>query len=728
MDDGGRAILAQTAPPYYGAGVTQVGGWRAITRVVARRWRNVLATALALPLLTLGFLLTRPIVYESEAVVIVSAALQDAANSDASWAEAKLDDAAINTQLEVLNSRMLAGRVASALGLHDDPSWNDAAQDRTSLTPVEVVRAREALVSRMQSAIDVIRRGDSHVVTIRASAASARDAARIANEVANQYLLVQGEARAARLSRSLHWLSQRTNELQQEVQTKEAAVETYRARAGLVTSNGLTMDERQISEVQGSVITARADLTEREARLAEVDRMREGGGSAETVAGALSSETISNLRSREADVSRRLSELEERYGDRHPALRSVRLEREGIRSEISAEVARIASSAQNEVNIARSRLGALQSSLVAATGQMSGSNQALVRLNQLEREAAAARGVYEGFLQRRHVLAEQSQLTAPAAEIVSLAEIPAAPASRGILVAMCFALSAGLCFGLLVAAALEHFDARINTAEDVERLFGLPVLSISPLLSSRDLAGLANASAHPAGYLTLNRMSAFAEAFRVLRGALARLCGMSERAVVAVTSALPGDGKTTTSLCLARSTALSGRSVILIDCDLRRHALNHTLGIEPQRGIQDVLEFGLRWRDVVGCDEASGAHVLPSTAMSETSVDLFSGPRFAALLRELRNEYELVLLDCPPILSLAEARDVAMVADFTLVVVRSGNTPVPALAAALRQVQTAGGRLAGVMLNGVPRHALGRASYADPLYFTPTAKPYYESA
>lgn len=726
MEDG--ALISK---PMFGwapvAAPVEPFGIRDLFRVGRRRFGLIVSVAIAVFLAALLYIFLQPPEYEARALVMFHPQEASVATPENAQAQPKIDKSAIETQVEILGSRVLMERVADRLGLVNNPDWNPKVEGRSAqFTPAQAIRERAEVVQRLTRAYTIQRQGETYVITIAARARNPNDAARLANTLAQLYLEAQAKSRADRLDHSLSWLAQRTDQLRGELLAKEAAVERFRAEQGLLSSDGVPLSEQQISDAQTAVMTARADLAEREARRAQMRDLIREGRSADIAAGAINSNTVTQLRAREAEVAQRQAELEQRYGELHPALQNIRREREGIRQQIADEVNRIAANAGDEVAVARSRVRALETSLAGARGQLVQNNDSLVRLNQLQREAAAARTVYDNFMEQHHRIARQAELLGTDSEIISNASSPSVPASRSLTMSLLLASGLALALGALAAFIAELLDDRISNADDVERM-GAPLLASTPHLGPHQLRSLPRARAHPPGFLAANPMSGFTESYRVLRTTVIQACFDRRRCALAITSALPGEGKTSTSLCLARAAAMSGQRVVVVDCDLRRRSLNHFLAIEPERGLLQVLLREASWRDVVGRDEVSTAHVLPAASSSFTPVDVFESERLHALLSELRDCYDLVVLDCPPILSLAETRAIVREADGALVVARANKTTTHVLRAAVRQVHNAGGNLVGVTLNDVDRKAPGLYSYADPLYFTPSAKGFYST-
>ena len=275
--------------------------------------------------------------------------------------------------------------------------------------------------------------------------------------------------------------------------------------------------------------------------------------------------------------------------------------------------------------------------------------------------------------------------------------------------------------GVASGAVFEFFDQSVKNADEVESQIGVPAIASIPTISERMMRLLPPSERTPAGYLVGRPMSAFTEALRVLRTVIVySKLDLSTR-VVAITSAVPDEGKTTISVCLARVAAMSGQKVVVVDCDLRKQSINDIVDANTEVGILHVLAGEKSWREVIVHDPASEADILPVATPSFTPRDVFGSGAMARLVSELRQEYELVILDCAPILAVAETRILVKQADTTVLVARSGRTPVGALRAAVAQTEQAGGKVLGVALNRVLPHW---QTFSDSLYFN-ESKSYY---
>ena len=274
---------------------------------------------------------------------------------------------------------------------------------------------------------------------------------------------------------------------------------------------------------------------------------------------------------------------------------------------------------------------------------------------------------------------------------------------------------------MLTGFGLEAADQSVKNGDELEERVGFPAIASIPTISKRMMRMMPAAERHPSGYLIGRPMSAFAEALRVLRTVIVYSKLDRQVKVVAVTSALPGEGKTTVSMCLARVAAMSGQRVCVVDCDLRMQSINDVIDIETDVGILQVLAGEAPWRSAIVHDPNSDAHVLPVATAGFTPRDVFGSGAMVRLIDDLRGAYDLVILDCAPILAVAETRILVKQADTTVLVARSGKTPMKALYAAAQQTVMADGHVLGVALNCVLPHW---QTYSDSLYFD-QAKSYY---
>ncbi|MEJ0061044.1 MAG: polysaccharide biosynthesis tyrosine autokinase [Terricaulis sp.] len=708
-----------------------------------RRRELVLGVFLVVAALIIGASVLQPRMYTATTTIMINPRTERVLTEQQALTEGSPSAAVVDSEIEVLRSPQLAERLVAALQLDQDPNWNSALRPKSGLAqwidgikaslrpggaaPADPAQVRRDIAGAVAGSIAVRRHGLSYVIDVSVTTRDPAESARVANGLIDAYLQFSNEARIETGQRASTWLVQRLEELRTDVQQKEAAAQTYRARTGLLTSGGVSLTETQIGEVQGAVLAARADLAEREARYRQVQTLVATGGSADSIGGVLNSDVVRDLRSRESELERRQAEYENTLGERHPSVLNGRAEIENVRTQIAAEITRIQANLSNEVDVARSRLRTLEQSLGAVRGDLVGNNTLVVQLNELEREAAAARVVYESFLQRAHEVSEQGSLETSDVRIVSNARPPTGPSAPNLVLGLVLALVGGAAAGVGIALVAETMDDGIKSPEEVERKLGVPTVASIPVIRSKALRLLAPGDRHPGGYAVEKQMSAYTEAFRVLQTAIKYADPDEKHGVIALTSTAAGEGKTTCALSLARVAALSGERVLLIDCDLRRHSLNEVLGIAPERGLLQVLSGEVDWRDVVGRDEPTGAHILPVAAAQFSPRNVFASDAMHRLIAETRQAYDVIILDCAPVLAVAQTRVVATHADAVILVAAWNKTPARAIATALEQLSSTGAKILGVAINRVDPRSPGSGAYGDPIYYERMGGGYYAS-
>lgn len=714
--------------------VRRKGGLKDYLPMVQRRATLFLAVFAVVAGVAMAYFLMQPKEYRATAAIMITGPKEQVLRAGQAIADATQEAAVVDNELEMLRSPALMQRVVTRLELHKPPEarkGGGASAPASGIVAPEASDPAEAEAIRstaddLAKSVSIKRRGTSNIVDVSALSRDPVQAAEIANIYAEAYLIARQEQRLQATQLATGWLSERLNALQKDVTEAEQAKQAYRVQSGLMTMDGVSLTEAQVADLQGSVLVARADVSEKEARYNQVVAMVRAGGSADTLAGALNSDVIRDLRQRESDLVRQQAELENTLGDLHPRVQTGRLEIASAREQIKAEVARIQSSLRNELEVSQARLRTLERSLNAIEGELARNNLSAVRLNELDRTATAAQAVYADFLQRSHELEQQGQLQSGDVRLISLAAPPTRPASST-LVSAVISIALGVVAGLALAALVEWFDDRLRSADDVERRVGVPALASIPVIRRSALRLLAKSDRHPAGYTVDRPLSRYAESLRILRTAIHHAASPGRAAVVAVTSALPGDGKTTISLSLARIAGLAGQRVLLIDCDLRRCSLNALLQIEPKVGLTQVLNGDVPWTKAIGRDESSGAHVLPVAEEAPNPRDMFGTGAMQQLLNDARQVYDLIILDSPPVLAVAEARTLCLLADGAVLVARSCRTRAAALDAVLHQMESIDARVLGVVLNCVDPRVPGTRSYREALYYGQSDAAYYKN-
>ncbi|MEM9130086.1 MAG: GNVR domain-containing protein [Pseudomonadota bacterium] len=550
---------------------------------------------------------------------------------------------------------------------------------------------------------------------------SAQKSADLANAVADQYRVDQLEAKLETTQRATNWLLERTEGLRDEVSQKERRVEEYRSQTGLLAAAGTSLTEQEIASLSAQKIQQEAALNRARARFENVRRAQASGTGVDSVTEILNNQVISELKSQQANVLRRQADLESTRGPRHPDVIRVRNEAADIDRAINVEVQKIITTLENEVRAAQDEVNKLNAAISRARGQLIQNNRNQVRLNELERDAEASRVLYEDFISRAMETGEQDDLAEADARILSSASVPISPSSPRTMINLVLGVILGGMIGMGLAMLAEMFDMHVSSSEDVERKLRSKSIGSIPFIPSRGILGLGKNT--PPDFMTKNPLSAYAESVRYLRAAIAFSDLDSETKVVAITSSLPNEGKTSLTLSLGRMSAMSGSRTLVIDGDFRRRELTRMVGITPQIGFIEHLFGAGTIEEAIHRDTKTSLDILPLSKTGHTPHDVFGTRAFDDLLAQLKEHYDNILIDTGPLLLMAEARVIAGKADKTILIVRWRHTSRGAARQSLNLLRSFNANLLGVALNMV--NLTSRRHHKDPSASNKAYSKYY---
>lgn len=701
-----------------------------VAALLRRRWLLMTTTIAGITALSVGYAVTRTPVYTAVAKIMVGVSNTGTLNLGSLVAGIPIDEAQIQNEVQLLQSRSLARRTVDASGLDQLPEFNPAIEDpNVGATWLDQIQARipsardvfemiglledpiaalglqssaelgrepiEDVVDGFLGNLEVWPEGRSHVISVSFESEDPRVAAKGANQLAQTFIEQRLADKLESLRRTSGWLDTRLAALRADAEQKEAAVEDYRSAAGLSASetDGLAAD--RLVELNRSLAVATAALAEAEAHWQKVQETLETRGM-EALPSVLASKTIQDLRAAESIAAARRAELSRELGPRHPQMIDIRAQLDGIRQQILAETGRIVAGVSNEYDVAQTRVSRIEHEIALLENQLRGRNDAGAQLRVLEREAEAAQDVYRTFLTQANTSGQVETLEVPDARLISAAEVPAEPSApkRKMLVGLGFLFASFAAIAL--ALGLELIDRRFRNPAQVRSRLRLPVLGVVPALASVSRSRLS-----PQEQIVEGSEGAFGEAIRSLRTAILMQGQGRPTRTLLCTSSIQGEGKTTLALSLGRQAALGGRPAIVIDCDFRLPRVHEGLGAANDEGMIGFLK-GASFSEVVRADPKTGLHYIPAGVWQPNAPELLRGERLRELIGLLQSRYELVLIDTPPLLPVSDACVLAGLVDLVLLVVGWPNARPETVEAAAERLRTAAGRIPiGAVLNNV---------------------------
>lgn len=661
--------------------------------------------------LTAAYLATAPRIYRAQSSILIQPTSDPVETTEPGDARPVVNADQVDTEIRLIQSPFVSEIAAR------NYAQNFASPDGDRFTEEEIT----ALAGRMNSATMVARSGQSRVVDVIAQDTDPSFAASAANLVAEAYLQSQVRVKVGDTETSASFINARLSELESNALTAQAALDNYRAERGLISGTGGTNAEQEVSALNQQLAVARADLAEKRGRYnAARQQLSRGGGGAD-VGAALGSGTISGLRAQEATVSAQVAVLRERYGELYPERRQAEQELREIRQRIQEEINRVLSNLDAEVQTAQSRVSSLEGSRAGSLGALTVTGRAQTQLNELQQKADVAQAIYRSFLNRSQETEALRDSALPDARISARATVPRAPSSPNIPLTVLIGGFLAFVGGFGAVGTAEYLRRGIQTRRDVEKQLGLRYAGAVPTLKSA--AKKSGPLEAPQDYVLQHPHSLFTEAFRSIRTFLSLSPGKRAR-VIAITSALPREGKTTTAACLARSTAAEGIRTVLVDADLRRRGSSEIFGFDHEHDIHDLLAGTASLADCVVRDEASGLDVLGSINVDRPLTSI-TEERVERLLEMLRENYDVAIIDTAPVLGVAESRVWTNCADRILLLSQWKKTSVRAVDAAASMLIEAGGKITGLAVTQVDIRKYASTGDGDVYGYAKKFRGYY---
>lgn len=668
------------------------------------------------------YIATTTLLYEPERLQIVdiSSVLAESAGSGG-----------LGNQIEVLNSTTVLGDAVKALGLHetggetatspadvtDEPVGGDTDESAVAedIAEQELIAIRKA-VNNVRRNLEVQQVPGSGVIEVMYRSSDPAMAARVANTITDAYLDFQQRTKNQDVLAAIELVNNRIEELKVSVGESERSLERARLDLTERRAQSAEMTSVQLAALNKELADIRLRLAESRARYQRANAALDAEKDLWTVTEFRESSLILDFRRKLIEIRETLAEENSITGGaRSPAqLRSDAL-MEQIERSIQEEAGYIVAALDFEVASLEQREQQLEGMVrdleVISIEQTADE----LFIDRLEREVQANQSLLQTFIARQKEISEQANLQSPDSRVLSRAEPPSSPDGEARIRLLTAAGGGGLLLGLFTLLFRERMNSAIRDPRELSRISGHSVLSSIPMTARRrTLQKLAN------DFLSRPK-SLLAESVRNLRTSILYSDPQNQPKVVMFTSSVPGEGKSATSLLTGLASQNQTRRTILVNCDLRdeRNAKLYanfpTLsGAKNRPGLAAYFDDRCSLEEALAQEPESGLHILAlgkGETLTESPADMLSSDRFADIIKTLRSNYDLVILDTPPALAVTDARLLARLSDAIVYLVRWNNTNSNAVREGLREVETMGTRIVGVVFTLVSQRKAKK--YAD---------------
>jgi len=680
--------------------------------VISKRRNLIGAVFLLVVVLVALFTFSRTPLYEGTTKVLI----EKAVNNDLSGSSGRVFDPEFyETQFQLISSVPVARRVVRSLdlvgrydaitgkakggkggfsGLKEMVGSLFGRQGAEDAVPAMSQEKREdALASVISDVVSVRPLKNSRLVNISFLSPNPEFAAMVANATAKAYIeeTLEMKLEAARLTMS--WMTKKAEEEASKLESAEKRLQQYMVANDIVTlEDRLAVGPQQLTQISSELVTAESQRKQLESLVGKVENVAGDIARAETMPAIANDEALQTIRSQILKAEQTITELSGKFGPKHPVMQKAVADLDILKQKRDQEIRRVIASIRNEYDLAVAKEQNLRSQMERTKADALNLNQKFIQYGVLKREVDTNRQLYDALLLK---LKEQSitQETQPVnLWIVEEASVPVVPVSPNKKKNLLLGGIIGLLAGIGLAFFTEYLDNTVKYPEDTERALGVPVLGLVSLWKEKG-------SAVETVLIDAPR-SAFAESYRSLRTAVLLSSSSGAPGRIMITSPSEGAGKSTTAVNLAIALAQSENKVLLVDCDLRKPRLHKLFQKPNQNGLSNFLAGG-SGESLLQKGPIDNLAMITSGPIPPNPSELLSSSRMENLLKKMQEQFDVIICDTPPLLSVADARILARLFDGTILVARARKTTIDLAGKALKSLRDINAPVLGLVINAL---------------------------
>jgi capsular exopolysaccharide synthesis family protein len=681
-----------------------------IWQMLIRRKVAILGFAVAIFCLAAAYTFLKTPVYEGIARLQIDPNRSGSLGLDDSEKDSSAVDVdgRVKTEVTIIQSDTVAMRVMESLGLYHNPHFagkdvvNASIQNLSQLGPSQ----RQRLLERFNNDLVVKVMPGTQVVEIRFRSSDPVLATETANSIIDEYMQRNFHVRVDGTMQVSQWLSRQMDEVRASTTDSQAKLADFQRK-----NNLLGTDESD------NIVTDRLKQLNVELTQAEADRIVKEGryrlarsGNPELIASVVPSTTLQVLRTQEADLRAQYAQMSAKFGNGYPKVRELQSQLASLETAINAEGGNIETRLANEFDAAAKAEAMIRDDFEKQKGEAYKLNENVAQYAILKHEVESGQQLYDTLQLKVKEAGITSGLASSYVSVVDRAQIPDKPVEPRKTLNLALGLGGGLFGGLLLGLLLDSFDDTVRTSDELESVTALPELTSVPFVASLSRKqskrpGLASILASEFGPMPVRDPNCPAgEAYRALSSVVLLSSLDNPPKVLVVTSAVPGEGKSTVSCNLATALAQGGRRVLLVDADLRCSSLHRHLGLTKEPGLTTMFttqptEYP-RYQPIANLPNL---HVVPAGFRPAGPAEILASGKMQELIAAWRKEYDHIIVDTPPMLPFADALVLSARADGVILVTRSGVSRGKALLRACAVLSRSGANVLGFVLNAVRR-------------------------
>lgn len=631
------------------------------------------------------------------------------------------------TQFEVLKSRKLAKRVIEEMGLYTHPELHnpndsllaqgsaDNTQPNDSGTTVTTEYnflddtleleaepiERQMAVNRFLKKLSVLPVKNTKLVRISFESSDPVLSARVANKIADTYIVSYLDSRMEMGEKATSWLGERLTGLKLKLEESQHKLLSYKEANGLIDIGGSvgSLSEQEIGIITGKLLDAEARMAQTKIMFDDVNTTKQKGPIALLGLPAIdSNEMVRRFKINRQEAQFNLDELSNRYGTKHPKVIDATSRLTTAQSNLNSQIYNIVDTIEKDYLIAEQTVASLEATLSAGKQEIQQVGRSQVELLHLEREVELNQKMYDTFYTRIREVDEAEDMSTTNAQISEYAEAPLSPIKPRKALIVLLTLLLSLATAIAAAILGESMNDTITSTEDVEKTLKLRMLGIIPTVTKKMLKRNGHTALVP-GSISDGKES-FEESIRTIRTSVCLEEVEDPNQIIMVTSALPGEGKSTLASHLAYSLS-QVESVLLIECDLRRPSLHKAFDFENSTGLAQLLNGEAKFVDAIKLNAIENLDVIPAGHIPKNPLELLGSSKFSHLVEQMKKRYDRIVIDSAPVQAVSDALILGQFADAVLYAVKANSTPMNISARGVKRLTEAGINMAGAVVTQV---------------------------
>ena len=616
-----------------------------------------------------------------------------------------------NTQKAVLESNWFAERVVQKEGLIERREFMPEPPEGVEWTQDDKLRAA---ISEIHDVSTIHLQRNSRVGVVTVESPDPQLSADIANAMTEEYVEYTKEFQSGGLKKITTWFDSYVKSKRKELESSQKKLEEFKRDNNILSfsyEDRQNLTAKSMEKVNNQLLDVRDKLSAKEALLAEIKKMTASEGELDdqkAIADLVEDEGLKKIFQREAELEQELAKLKTRYGPQHPDVQGATEQLDVVRENIRAKIERIRSGVKNRVEVLRRNETNLQGQLASLKKRIFKLNELGVKYKQLQGRTENLKELYNTVLKRSSELDINSLYKRQDIQVLEHASAPEKPAKPSLPLNLALGLLVGLGLGAGSTVVIDTLDTTIKSEEDVTEFTDKPILAMLPRLDAGVLRGLEVIGETAADTITHTApKSSFAEGIKTLRTNLTFMSPDEPPKSLLVTSPGPGEGKTLASTNIAIAMAQSGLKTLLVDTDLRKPRVHKALGVTKTPGITTAITEDEPVFDVTQSTQVENLDILTAGDVPPNPSELLHSEKFEEIVGDLKEGYDRVIFDSPPLAAVSDALILSQIADGTLLILEFGKTRKETFQRSIEQLHGIGAPLLGTVINAISSEATG---------------------